>query len=153
MRRALFLTLALAAAALLPTPARADTQFGIRGGFYVDAGDPFLGVELLTRLDHTRWMFNPNLEYVFSEDAHLWTINGDFHYDFHQRRGHYLWAGAGLAVVTTSPKHSDGDSNTDLGLNLIAGAGFRSGGVTPYAQVKAIVKDGSELVLAVGLRF
>jgi len=153
MRRAFFLTLVLAAAtALAPAAVRADTQFGIRGGFYVDAGDPFLGTELLIRLDHTRWMFNPNVEYVFSEGIHSWTINGDFHYDFNQHRNHYLWAGAGLAIVTTSPK-GGGDGHTDLGLNLLAGAGFRSGGVTPYAQVKVIVKDGSELVLAVGLRF
>ncbi len=51
MRRSTALVLPFLCAALLgaATPARADTDFGVRAGYYTDAGKPFVGVELLTQ--------------------------------------------------------------------------------------------------------
>jgi hypothetical protein len=154
MRRSLFLIPAvLLWAALAPAPASADPVFGVRGGIYADAGDPFLGAEALIRMGRSRWVFDPNVEYVFSEGVTYWTLNGDFVHEFRRQRGHYFWAGGGLAVVSLDPKDGNGDGNTDVGVNLLGGVGFPGGGVTPYIQVKAILKDGSELVLAAGIRF
>ncbi len=152
MRRATALT-TIAAASLLavlvsPTPARAD-NFGVRTGFYTDAGEPFLGVEFLARVGH-RVYFNPNFEYVFSDDPHFMTLNADFHYDFRTRSRAYVWAGAGLGVLYTDPKV--GDSKTDLGLNLLFGVGLK-GEVIPYVQGKVIVSDNSEFVIGFGVRF
>ncbi len=152
MRRAFALP-TLAAAALLsllalPATARAD-NFGVRTGFYTDAGKPFLGVELLARVAR-RVYFNPNFEYVFSDDPHFMTFNADFHYDFRTRSRAYVWAGAGLGVLYTDPKV--GDSHTDLGLNLLFGVGLK-GEVIPYVQGKVIVSDNSEFVIGFGVRF
>jgi hypothetical protein len=152
MRHATSLT-TIAAAALLTalvaaTPARAD-NFGVRTGFYTDAGEPFLGVEFLARVGH-RIYFNPNFEYVFSDDPHFMTFNADFHYDFRTRSRAYVWAGAGLGVLYTDPRA--GDSHTDLGLNLLFGVGLK-GEVIPYLQGKVIVSDNSEFVIAFGVRF
>jgi hypothetical protein len=145
--------LAAALALLIPdAPASAaDTKVGIRGGYYTDIGEPFLGAEVLLPVAH-RIYFNPNFEYVFVENLKYWTLNGDFHYDFPTHRPYYVWAGAGLALVRTDPSGPD-NGNTDVGANLLAGVGFKAGGVVPYFQGKVILKDGSEFALAFGVRF
>jgi len=132
-------------------PAAADTKFGIRGGYYTDIGEPFAGVELLTRVAH-RVYFNPNFEYVFVDEAKYFTLNGDFHYDFPVAKDVYVWAGAGLGW-----SHFDfegpGESDDHLVANLLVGAGVNAGGVIPYVQFKLIVQDNTEFAIAVGLRF
>ena len=152
MRRAFSLpTIAAAALLTLLVPAgtaRAD-NFGLRAGFYTDAGEPFVGVEFLARVGK-RVYFNPNFEYVFTDDPHYMTFNADFHYDFRTHSRAYVWAGAGLGVLYTDPKV--GDSNTDLGLNLLFGVGLK-GEVIPYIQGKVIVSDNSEFVIGFGVRF
>jgi opacity protein-like surface antigen len=142
---------ALALLVLALPASAADTKVGIRGGYYTDIGDPFLGAELLTPVAH-RIYFNPNFEYVFDDNLRYWTLNGDFHYDFPTHRPYYVWAGAGLALVHTNLKGRD-NGNTDVGANLLAGVGFKAGSVVPYFQAKVILKDGSEFALAFGIRF
>ena len=152
MRRALSLT-TIAAAALLAllvfAPAARADNFGVRAGIYTDAGEPFAGIEYLARIGK-RVYFNPNIEYVFTDDPHFVTFNADFHYDFPTHSRAYVWAGGGLGVLYRDPKA--GDSNTDLGLNLLFGAGLK-GEVVPYVQAKVIVSDNSEFVIAFGVRF
>jgi len=137
---------------ILDAPATAaDTKFGIRGGYYTDIGEPFLGAELLLPVAR-RIYFNPNFEYVFVENLDYWTLNGDFHYDFPTHRPYYVWAGAGAALIRVDPPGPD-NSDTDVGLNVLAGVGFRTGSVVPYFQGKVILKNGSEFALAFGIRF
>lgn len=140
--------LALAAA----TPARAEVDFGIRGGFYDDADSGFVGADLLMGVSGP-WFFNPNFEYVFVDDGSLWTLNGDVHYDFPRQGNVALWAGAGPAVIFRDPGCRRCDDETDFGLNLLGGVGLVRGGVRPYLQGKVILSDDTEAVLAIGLRF
>ena len=126
------------------------TDVGIRFGLYTDVDEPFAGVELLTRVAH-RIYFNPNFEWVFTEGFDYFTVNGDFHYDLPSSGRPYVWLGAGLALVRVSFDGGGGD--TDAGLNLLGGLGWRAGEVVPYVQAKVIVKDNSEFVIAFGLRF
>jgi hypothetical protein len=153
MRTGLFV--AAVSAALLgfvAAPAGAQTDFGLRAGAYLENSDPFVGLELLTRMGSSDWFFNPNVEFVFADQRDRITGNFDFHYDFRVTGDYYLWAGAGPAILYTD---GDGarDSETDAGLNLLAGIGWRLSNLTPYAQVKVVVSDDSELVAAVGVRF
>jgi hypothetical protein len=143
----------LVALALLAAagPAAADTKFGVRGGYYTDIGEPFVGVEVLTHIGN-RVYFNPNFEWIFVENANYFTLNGDFHYDFPVGRDVYVWAGAGLGWSSFDFEGED-NSDNDLVANLLAGAGVNAGGVIPYVQLKLIVQDDTEFVVAVGLRF
>lgn len=138
----------LVAAAGVPASA---ADLGVRGGYYFDASEPFLGVELITPV-HRRIFFNPNVEWVFVEDTTYLTFNADFHYDFPMRGSTMVWAGAGLGLLYADPEGDD-NSDTDPALNLLAGIGFRTGGVIPYFQAKLIVNGGSEFALAFGIRF
>ena len=139
------LALLLASAA----PAGSRDMFGVRTGFYTDVDEPFIGIEGLFGLGNHVYL-NPNFEYVFTEDPHYMTFNADFHYDFPTRSRAYVWAGAGLGVLYTNPEV--GDSNTDVGLNLLFGVGLK-GHVVPYVQGKVIVSEDTAFVLGVGLRF
>jgi hypothetical protein len=132
-------------------PASADPRFGIRGGIYTDPTDAFAGAELLFPISHSVYV-NPNLEYVFRENATFMTFNGDFHYDFPTHHGPYVWLGAGLAVVYRNPD-GPADGDTDVGANFLAGIGARGHGVIPYLQAKLIVKDNTQFSVAAGLRF
>ena len=147
------LTSLLLAVGLVSAAAPASAvDFGVRGGYYFDAGDPFLGVELILPVAR-RIYFNPNFEYVFAgEDLTHLTFNADFHYDFPTSGSTMVWAGAGLGLVYIDPEGED-NGDTDPALNLLAGVGFRTGGVVPFFQAKLIVDGGSEFVLAFGVRF
>jgi hypothetical protein len=80
------------------------------------------------------------------------TLNGDFHYDFPTRRNLFVWLGAGLGLVRVDFEGDD-NGDTDAALNVLGGLGWRAGSVIPYVQAKVIVKDNSEFVIGVGLRF
>jgi hypothetical protein len=152
--RAVLVRLAVAVAILtsLPAVARAEPRFGVRFGYYTEAEAPFLGAEMLFRIIPPEIYFNPNVEAVLVDDGHYFTINGDFHYDFLSGRRTFAWLGAGLAVLNSDPGGS-AESDTDFGLNLLAGIGTRRGRVIPYAQAKVILKSNTEFAIGVGLRF
>lgn len=143
----------------MPQPAEA-VDFGVRGGFYSDSEAGFVGAELLTGISR-HWYFNPNLEYVFVDDGNLYTLNADFHYDFPAQDDFYFWVGGGPALIFSeidpprNCRNCEGDDETDLGLNLLAGVGFGStrAAIRPYLQGKVIVSDETEAVLGVGVRF
>jgi hypothetical protein len=150
LRHATVLSVAVVLLATSRPAAAAD--FGLRLGYYFDVEEPFLGAELITRVA-PRIYFNPNLEYVLvGEGLSYLTLNGDFHYDFPTRGSSFVWAGAGLGLVRVDPDGPD-NSDTDAALNLLAGVGWRRGGVIPYVQGKVIINGGNEFVLAFGLRF
>lgn len=129
-------------------PAKSEVQFGIRAGQYTDESKPFVGVELLVPVAN-RWYFNPNIEYVFVGSGKLLTLNADAHYDFRTGTRTMVWAGGGLAVIYRDRVRSD----TSLGANVIAGAGWRVGQLIPYVQIKGILGDESDFVAMAGIRF
>lgn len=146
------LVCATLALALPPAAQAAGIDFGVRAGAYLEDSDPFVGLELLTRLGQSDWYFNPNVEFVFADQRDRVALNADFHYDFRQERDFYLWAGGGLGAIRTDGDRVR-DAETDLGANLIGGIGWRLSGTTPYAQLKIVLADDAEVVAGVGIRF
>src|SRR5687767_10409137 len=134
------------------TDAEADIKPGIRARVYFDPTDAFLGGEVL--VDITRsWYFNPNVEYVFVDRAGFWTFNFDVHYDLPTDEV-YVWVGGGLGIVHFDPDAPRFEDETDLGLNLFGGVGFRTDSrLVPYIQPKVFISDDSEVSIAFGVRF
>lgn len=131
-----------------------DVMVGVRAGGYFDAEAGFIGGEVLFPVGRGNWWFNPNLEYVFVDRGNLITFNFDFHYDL-PTDDFYFWLGAGPAIIYFNPDREALDSDTDIGVNLFAGIGFKvgSGRIVPYVQPKVIIADNSEFALAAGIRF
>lgn len=129
--------------------AAAQTRFGVRGGYYLDQDEPFLGAHLVHKIQRG-WMFNPNFEYILVERGSLFTINADLHYDLPSRSTTIFWLGGGLGISHFSVEDFN---NTDTGLNLLMGASFGRRGAIPFVQVKVRVDDGSQLVLGGGVTF
>ncbi len=146
------LGIALLAILLLPVAARAGVDGDLRGGYYADSELGYFGGGLLAGLDR-HWYFNPNLEVAPSSGVDLFTINGDFHYDFAATSGASFWAGGGPALLVMNGEGPNDDSETDFGINLLAGVGARRGEVRPFGQFKTVLADDSQFVLTGGIRF
>ncbi|MBN2000287.1 hypothetical protein JW935_22245 [candidate division KSB1 bacterium] len=137
--------------ALLSPAATAAPLAGIRAGLYTDVDEFFIGGDLVFKLA-PRLDFNPNLEYVFVEDVSYMTINFDVLYYIYSSRKSYGWVGGGLAMTRLKADGADkGDSDT--GLNLLFGIGFKNRGSIPYLQAKLIMGDYDDFVIGGGFRF
>lgn len=126
--------------------------FDLRGGAYFDVDEPFIGAGFLFPLTNDIW-FNPNVEWIFVDNADLATVNFDAHLDLPTSSSYSFWVGAGLGLEYFDP---DGprESDWDPGLNLLAGLGFGHGPFIPYVQGKLFINDdNTEFVLAGGVRF
>jgi hypothetical protein len=148
--------LTLIAVALIVAPLATAADFGVRAGRYTDAGEEFVGAEVL--FDIGAINVNPNIEYVLGDDdVTSGTINIDVTYDVANisRLTPYIGAGVGLAYADSDL----GGSETEVIGNLLGGVVFHFDTVKPYAQLKYFrgfeqnVGDNDELALTVGLRF
>jgi hypothetical protein len=150
--------IALAAVAVLAlgvAPAGADVHPEIRGGYYMDQEEAFIGGGLNVSMS-PYWYFNPNLEWVFVEGYDYFDVNLDIHRDLNTGSGPAVWLGAGAAIIFIDGNDAvlpANDKSTDLGLNLLGGVGAKYGAVRPFGQVKVTLSDNSESSLAFGLRF
>jgi hypothetical protein len=130
----------------------ADLRFGVHAGLWTDGSDPVVGGDVLLPLHDPDWSINPSLEWVPGDDVDRWILNGDVLYDLDLDTKADVWVGGGLAILfKDSERHG---SDTDLGLNLLAGAGLdTSSGLLPYVQAKVVISSDSSLALVLGLRF
>lgn len=139
-------------AAMLATPAQAQTDAELRLGFYTDPEAVSFGGGLLTPLGGAPgWMFNPNIEVAVADFSNVISINPDFHYDFPTESSVAYWLGAGPALMFID--RDGGDTDTDFGVNMFAGLGAKYGGARPFAQLKGVISDNSRLAITGGLRF
>ena len=146
-------TLAAAAAFLRPAASRAS-DVGLRMGYYFDAQALSLGMEYLTSFDdRNAWFFNPNVELAVGDERNVAAFNGDFHYDFETNSDTAVWVGAGPALLITDYERRGADTDLDPALNLLFGLGAKTGTYRPFAQLKGIVSDNSDVALSVGIRF
>jgi hypothetical protein len=154
VRTVLLVSVCSLASVLSPSPASAEVDLGVRGGAYTDEEKPFLGAEGLFNLgEQRRWFGNPNLEHAFVDNGNLTTVSMDFHYDFVTGEPFAVWAGAGPTLIFRDRDRVGNDDDTDPGVNLLVGVGAEKGDVRPYGQLKVIVADDPQAVLAAGIRF
>jgi hypothetical protein len=143
------LALALVAFAV---PALAQTEGDVRAGFHTDEEAVAVGGGILTTVgDSNRWKFNPNVEVAFADgDNDGMSLNGDFRYDITRDADVKFWMGAGPALLVNDVGD---DSDADVGLNVLTGVGASRGDVRPFGQLRGVVADRSEVVLAGGIHF
>ena len=147
---------ALLAAIFVLAPAAFAADFGLRAGRYDEAGQEFVGAELL--FDVGSFNVNPNVEYLLEDDVTAGTVNIDLTLDVANlsRLTPYVGAGVGIAYAEAG----DAGAQTDVVGNLIGGVAFHVASLQPYAQVKYFrvfdnedEGDDDEIAFTVGLRF
>ncbi len=128
-----------------------DMDFGI--GARVYAGLPFTGVEFMGSFDY----FFPSVD-----DFNYFEVNANALYSLPVANmpAFRPYVGGGLNFARWSmdipaelkPFIEGSASDTELGLNLIGGAEFGVGRFKPFAELRAQISGGEQVVLAAGIR-
>jgi opacity protein-like surface antigen len=156
--------IAAVAAVLLAGPATAGAQvhFGGQLSFGSDQ-DLGLGARLLanvTSLEH--WDFIGTFDWFFpdepvGQDRTYWEVNGNLAYNFNIQSAPSIspYVGGGLNIAHLSKEFEDGrdSSDTDLGINLLAGTQFGTKAVTPFVELRVELAGGEQFVITGGLLF
>jgi hypothetical protein len=140
----------LVAVAFTALPSQADAILGadVRGGYYTEVEELFLGGGL--RIGLAGFEIIPNFEYVFVSNATLYTLNVDGQINLIPFGLGSVWIGGGLGLMGFGVEGSD--TETKGLVNLFAGVGLNVI-LKPFAQVKYVISDESTAVLALGVRF
>lgn len=94
--------------------------------------------------------FYPSLDVYLVDAGSLFAINADLKYRLSSEGWNWLYVGGGLNIVRASFGNA---SNTDAGLNLLAGAESLRGTVHPFGELRITVGSGSTAQIAFGLNF
>lgn len=123
-----------------------DADVGL-GGRIVAGVEDYSGLEVIGSVD----IFFPDGNFDY------WEINGNAVYNFEIVGAPSLrpYAGGGLNVAhfDFDDDIPDGDSETELGLNLLAGSKFPLEGFTPFVEVRGEISGGEQLVITGGFLF
>ncbi len=124
-------------------------DLSLRAGAYTDADSVFIGIEYRTPVEG-RLSLAPNFELLFPDNGSYFSLNADLHYLFPAHGTLAGWLGGGLGIYARD--EDEHGSHTSIGANLIGGLGLRTH-LSPYAQLKIVLKDNTEVVLGFGIRF
>ena len=155
--------LALAVCGVLSAPA-AHAQnavvggWGPRLGFSVDPDQFVFGGQLIIGEIAPDLTFDPSLEFGFGDDLTVISLNGDVHYHFAVSGSQWRpYAGAGIAIQFVqfdAPPGFDDDSDTEVGGNLIVGAGVpTSSGNRFFGEIKFGLGDVPDFKIMAGWNF
>lgn len=132
--------------------AEAQLAFGLQGNWGSEA-DFGVGARLLANVPNVNVEVVGSFDYFFPESDVDWLdFNANAFYHFHLPDSPSVmpYAGAGLNIARVS----NGDSTTELGLNLGGGVRFPRTGVTPFVEARGVVaSDADQFVITAGLLF
>ena len=148
------LALMLATAAFMglrTTPAHAGPiGWTAAAGWYTEADAFFLSGG--ARIGFGTLTFHPNAEYIFVDNGTSYSLNLDGTLNIIPLGVATGWVGAGLGFYFTDP--DPGSSQSETGVNLLAGASLNATKFKPYVQLKYVVIDGNDPVaLSFGVCF
>ena len=98
---------------------------------------------LMNRLE-----FYPSFVWYFVDPGSFWNLNADLKYRVASSQPHWLYVGGGVNFSRIDTGSAD---DTNVGLNLLAGAESLKGRIHPFAEARLIIGDGSRFQLAAGL--
>ncbi|HYE58399.1 MAG TPA: P44/Msp2 family outer membrane protein [Rhodothermales bacterium] len=155
MKKASFLALVALTLGTFAPAARAQTEFGIGGGFDTDADAAFLTAQARTaRGVSFPVRFNPQFDFYLPGD-NLTQFQGNLNvlYDFGTNNVAFIpYAGIGLGVGYWKPDNVDADIS--LGANFLFGAEFGPNSrVRPYVQLQISTTKATGAAVAGGVLF
>ena len=142
------IALALLAAGSLPAGAQTKAMhIGPQIAYDFDVEEIGIGGQFSAPLMR-RLEFYPSIMYYFVDPGSFWNVNADLKWRVAADRPNWLYVGGGLNLARAS---AGGESDTDAGLNLLAGAESLKGRIHPFAEARLVLSDGSRFQLGVGL--
>jgi len=142
----------------------ADLQAQVRFGGQVSYADDFdlgIGGRVQVGLPREGLAFIGSFDWFFPSGTagasfNYWEINANVKYGIPVNSdmfGPYVGAGLNFAHASFSAEGFEGVSDSNLGLNLMAGTSFNTGRFEPFAELKLEIGGGEQLILAGGLMF
>jgi hypothetical protein len=118
------LAMLVAVCLVFASTASAGYPAGVRGGFSHRPDQFLFGLQVEFPPVAQNLYIVPSTEVGVGDDAFSLAVNGDVQYRFHTSSGIRPYAGGGLTLYYIDP--DNGDSNTDLGVNVLGGLFFGS---------------------------
>jgi len=139
---------------------QAQVRFGGQVG-YADDADIGIGARVQVGLPVEQLAFVGSFDWFFPSDIPgasitYWELNANLRYGIpvnHALFGPYVGSGFNFAHASISVQGFPGLSDSDLGLNLLAGSSFNTGKHKPFAELRVELGGGEQVVLAAGLMF
>lgn len=139
---------------------QAQVRFGGQLG-YADDADLGIGGRVQVGLPVERLAFIGSFDWYFPSDIggvniNYWEINANVKYGIPVNNalfGPYVGSGLNFAHASVSAQGLPGLSDSDLGLNLMAGTSFNTGRYNPFAELRFEIGGGEQVILAAGLMF
>ena len=97
-----------------------------------------------------RLEFYPSFVWLFVDPGSFWNLNADLKYRVASSQPHWLYVGGGLNISRFA---FEGEGESDVGLNLLAGAESLKGRIHPFVEARLSIGDGSRFQLAAGTDF
>lgn len=121
----------------------------VRGGYYTDAEDFFLGAGVDIGL--ALFSVVPNFEYLFIDNGSFYSINVDGRFDILPLPGISGYLGGGVGSTFIKPK--DFDTESKFTINVLIGVQAKALPLSPFAQIKyAIINNvDDQIALTVGI--
>ena len=94
--------------------------------------------------------FVPSVDVFFPDNGSLLGFNADIKLRPLPADAGMLYIGTGLNLTRAAYR---GSSNTEAGLNLVAGLEGRTGAVHPFGEVRTILGDQTSVQITAGLNF
>lgn len=123
--------------------AAAQNRIGVNAGYHLDAERWFVGGQFRFTPATLPVTINPSVEYFLDvPGGSMWEldVNALYHIGRAYTTTFTPYFGGGLGVLFASPER--GDSETDFGLNLVAGADFGSSRIQPFVEARIQVMNG-----------
>jgi hypothetical protein len=127
--------------------AQVSTHVGMRVGYDFRNEEALFSANLTVPMTN-RVEFYPSIDIYTPDTGNRMGFNGDVKVAFPMTPGPQFYLGGGVGIVNRNTRDF---SNTDMGVNLLAGIESRMGWIHPFAEGKLQLQDRSHFHLIGGL--
>ena len=136
------------------SPASAALNAGVRAGFSADPDQFVVGGQATLGTIMPEITLVPSLDFGFGDNVGVTTLNLDLHYNLPSlpKVSPNFYVGGGPAVVMIDP--DGGNSDTKIGLSVLAGLRIPMTGVTYYnLETRFGLENAPDLKVLLGIMF
>jgi outer membrane immunogenic protein len=128
-------------------------KIGVMLGYGTEVEDLGIGVNGEFNIND-KVSISPSFVYWFVENASVWEFNANVNYYFTKAGSADFYGLAGINMFSAKADVEGAERNSEVGLNLGAGANFNIGkNWEPFTELKFVIGDFDQLGLFFGVKF